>query len=299
MPPPGAGRRVSAGTEGRLLVAVPSKGRMAQPSLDLLDAAGLRFELGERALHVPCQNAPVDLLLVRPHDIPEYVQDGVVHVGITGANLVAEACADIVRLAELGFARCTLEAAVPTAAPQQELADLAGLRVATAYPVSTRTVFDRLGVEAELVTVSGSVEAAPRLGLSDAIVDLVSTGSTASVNGLRRIGRLLDSEAVLIGNSQALEERRELVDRLELMLRGVVAARSRRYVMLNASEDDLPAIRELLPGMGAPSVLPLAEPGKIAVHAAVPVDEIWDLLPPLKAAGASSILVVPVERLVP
>ena len=290
---------MSAGTEGRLLVAVPSKGRMAQPSLDLLDAAGLRFELGERALHVPCQNAPVDLLLVRPHDIPEYVQDGVVHVGITGANLVAEACADIVQLAELGFARCTLEAAVPTAAPQQELADLAGLRVATAYPVSTRAVLDGLGVEAELVTVSGSVEAAPRLGLSDAIVDLVSTGSTASVNGLRRIGRLLDSEAVLIANRQALEERRELVERLELMLRGVVAARSRRYVMLNASEQDLPAIRALLPGMGAPSVLPLAEPGQIAVHAAVPVDEIWDLLPPLKAAGASSILVVPVERLVP
>jgi ATP phosphoribosyltransferase len=290
---------VSAGTEGRLLVAVPSKRRMAQPSLDLLDAAGLRFELGERALHVPCQNAPVDLLLVRPHDIPEYVQDGVVHVGITGANLVAEACADIAQLAELGFARCTLEAAVPTAAPQQDLADLAGLRVATAYPVSTRAVLDRLGVAVELVTVSGSVEAAPRLGLSDAIVDLVSTGSTASVNGLRRIGRLLDSEAVLIANRQALEQRRELVDRLELMLRGVVAARSRRYVMLNASEDNLPAIRELLPGMGAPSVLPLAEPGQIAVHAAVPVDEIWDLLPPLKAAGASSILVVPVERLVP
>jgi ATP phosphoribosyltransferase len=270
---------------------------MAQPSLDLLDAAGLRFELGERALHVPCQNAPVDLLLVRPHDIPEYVQDGVVHVGITGANLVAEARADVVELAELGFARCTLEAAVPTAAPQQELADLAGLRVATSYPVSTRAVLDGLGVAADLVTVSGSVEAAPRLGLSDAIVDLVSTGSTASVNGLRRIGRLLSSEAVLIANRQ--EERRDLVERLELMLRGVVAARSRRYVMLNASEDDLPAIRELLPGMGAPSVLPLAEPGQIAVHAAVAADDIWDLLPPLKAAGASSILVIPVERLVP
>ena len=290
---------MSAGAADRLLVAVPSKGRMAQPALDLLDAAGLQFELGERALHVPCRNAPVDLLLVRPHDIPEYVQDGVVHVGITGANLVAEACADVTGLADLGFARCTLEAAVPTAAPQHELADLDGLRVATAYPVSTRAVFEQIGVEAELVTISGSVEAAPRLGLSDAIVDLVSTGSTASVNGLRRIGRLLSSEAVLIANRQALPERRELVERLELMLRGVVAARSRRYVMLNASEEDLPAIRELLPGMGAPSVLPLAEPGQIAVHAAVAADEIWDLLPPLKAAGASSILVVPVERLLP
>ena len=290
---------MSAGVEGRLLVAVPSKGRMAQPALELCTAAGLRFEAGERALHVPCQNAPVDLLLVRPHDIPEYVQDEVVHVGITGANLVVEAGADVVRLADLGFARCTLEAAVPNGAPQQSLADLGGLRVATAYPVSTRAAFEKIGVEAELVIVSGSVEAAPRLGLSEAVVDLVSTGSTASANGLRRIGRLLESEAVLIANRDALERQRELIGRLQLMLEGVVAARRRRYVMLNAPEAALAKIRELLPGMGAPSVLALAEPGQIAVHAAVDADEIWDLLPPLKAAGASSILVVPVERLVP
>jgi ATP phosphoribosyltransferase len=286
--------------DGRLLVAVPSKGRMAPPALELLAAAGLRFEAGDRALHVPSQNAPVDLLLVRPHDIPEYVQDGVVHAGITGANLVVEAQVDVVQLAELGFARCTLEAAVPNGAPQQALADLTGLRIATAYPVTTRVALAEVGVEAELVTISGSVEAAPRLGLSDAVVDLVSTGSTASVNGLRRIGRLLSSEAVLIANRAALEDgRRELVERLELMVRGVVSARQRRYVMLNAPEEALPRIRELLPGMGAPSVLQLAEPGQIAVHAAVDTDEIWDLLPPLKAAGASSILVVPVERLVP
>jgi ATP phosphoribosyltransferase len=290
---------MSAGVEGRLLVAVPSKGRMAPPALELLAAAGLRFEAGERALHVPCQNAPVDLLLVRPHDIPEYVQDGVVHAGITGANLVVEAEAEVVTLAELGFAACTLEAAVPTAAPQQSLADLADLRIATAYPVTTAAALARLGVEAEVVTVSGSVEAAPRLGLSEAIVDLVSTGSTASVNGLRRIGTLLRSEAVLVANGELLDERRELLDRLELMVRGVVAARRRRYVMLNAPEEALPRIRELLPGMGAPSVLPLAEKGQIAVHAAVDTDDIWDLLPPLKAAGASSILVVPVERLIP
>ena len=286
--------------DGRLLVAVPSKGRMAPPALELLAAAGLRFEAGERALHVPSQNAPVDLLLVRPHDIPEYVQDGVVHAGITGANLVVEAQAGVVQLAELGFARCTLEAAVPNGAPPQALADLAGLRVATAYPVTTRVALTEIGVEAELVTISGSVEAAPRLGLSDAVVDLVSTGSTASANGLRRIGRLLSSEAVLIANRTALDDgRRELLERLELMVRGVVSARRRRYVMLNAPEEALPRIRELLPGMGAPSVLQLAEPGQIAVHAAVDTDEIWDLLPPLKAAGASSILVVPVERLVP
>ena len=288
-----------AGENGRLVLAVPSKGRMAQPALELCAAAGLRFEAGERALHVPCANAPVDLLLVRPHDIPEYVQDGAVHAGITGANLVAEAEADVATLAGLGFARCTLEAAVPAGAPQHNLADLAGLRVATAYPRSTRFALAAAGVKAELVTVSGSVEAAPRLGLSDAIADLVSTGSTASANGLRRIGRLLESEAVLIAGYDSLERRRDAIERLELMLRGVVAARRRRYVMMNAPETALAEIRTVLPSMGAPSVVGLADPGQIAVHAAVDTDEIWELLPRLKDVGASSILVVPIERLVP
>lgn len=288
-----------AGENGRLTLAVPSKGRMAEPALKLCADAGLSFEATERALLVPCANAPVDLLLVRPHDIPEYVQDGVVDLGITGANLVAEAEADVLTLAELGFARCTLEAAVPLDAPQRELADLAGLRVATAYPVSTRALLTERGVAVQLVPVSGSVEAAPRLGLADAIVDLVSTGTTASVNGLRLIGRLLSSQAVLIGSRAALAERREQVERLELMLSGVVAARRRRYVMMNAPESALAAIRAVLPGLGAPSVLNLAEEGQIAVHAAVEADQVWDLLPKLRAAGASGILVLPIERLVP
>src|SRR5436305_14644915 len=207
---------------------------MLQPTLDLCAAAGLSFETTERALLVPCVNAPVDLLLVRPHDIPEYVQDGVVHAGITGANLVVESEADVQTLAELGFARCSLEAAVPEDAPQLDLPQLAGLRVATAYPVTTASCLGERGIEVELVPVSGSVEATPRLGLADAIVDLVSTGSTASAHGLRRIGRLLESEAVLIAGRDALERRREAIERLELMLRGVVAARERRYVMMDA-----------------------------------------------------------------
>ncbi len=288
-----------AGENGRLTVAVPSKGRMLQPTLDLCAAAGLSFETTERALLVPCANAPVDLLLVRPHDIPEYVQDGVVDAGITGANLVVESQANVVTVAELGFARCTLEAAVPVDASPAALADLEGLRVATAYPVSTRRCLDGLGVSVELVTISGSVEAAPRLGLADAIVDLVSTGSTASVNGLRRIGRLLESEAVLLRGPAAVGEKDELVERLALMLQAVVAARRRRYVMMNAPATALEDIRSVLPSMGAPSVLELAEPGQIAIHAAIEADQVWDLLPPLKAAGATSILVVPVERLVP
>ena len=287
-----------AGEDGRLKLAVPAKGRLAEPALRLCSDAGLSFEVTERSLVVPCANAPVDLLLVRPSDIPEYAQDGVVDLGITGANLVAEADADVVALAELGFGRCRLDAAVPVDAPQQDVPELDGLRVATAYPVSTARLLAERGVTCELVPVSGSVEAAPRLGLADAIVDLVSTGSTMDANGLRPIGTLLVSEAVLIGGSAAIEARGTLVQRLELMLSGVVAARNRRYVMMNAHVDDLPAIRSVLPGMGAPSVLQLAEEGEIAVHAAVDASDVWDLLPVLRDAGATSILVFPIERLV-
>ena len=292
-------RFTRVGQDGRLSVAVPAKGRMAEPALKLCADAGLSFEITERALLVPCANAPVDLLLIRPSDIPEYVQDRVVDLGITGANLVAEAEVDVVTLAELGFAHCTLEAAVPEDAEQREISDLNGLRVATAYPASTRRLLEERGVRAELVHVSGSVEATPRLGLADAIVDLVSTGSTTAANGLRRIGELLASQAVLIGGREAIETRSDLVERLELMLSGVVAARRRRYVMMNASVESLQAIRDVLPSMDAPTVLPLADEGQIAVHAAVDAGDIWQLLPSLKAAGATSILVLPVERLLP
>jgi ATP phosphoribosyltransferase len=289
----------AAGADGCLVLAVPSKGRLAQPSLELLDAAGLAFELSERSLHVPCSNAPVELLLVRPRDIPEYVQDGVVDAGITGANLIAETASEVVTLLELGFGRCTLEAAVPEEAGLEGLDDLDGLRVATAYPVSTAKALEDLGVSCELVLLSGSVEAAPRLGLSDAVVDLVSTGSTVSANGLRRIGTLLESQAVLIGGKPDQGEKSEMLDRLKMMLSGVLAARRRRYVMLNAPAEQVAELEALLPSMGAPSVVELAAEGQLALHAAVDVDDIWDLLPRLKDAGASSILVMHLERVLP
>jgi ATP phosphoribosyltransferase len=292
----GANGFTRAGADGRLTLAVPSKGRMSQPALDLLKAAGLSFEVNERSLHVPCANAPVELLLVRTDDIPEYVQDGVVDAGITGANLLVESEAGVVTLLELGFGRCGLEAAVPDDAPQRSIEDLAGVRVATSYPVSTRKALAERGVEAELVLLSGSVEAAPRLGLADAIVDLVSTGSTMTANGLRRLGRLLDSQAVLIGNP---ERRAPELERLELMLRGVVDGRRRRYLMMNAPTDRVEELESILPAMGAPSVIELADPAQVALHAAVDADEIWDLLPRLKGAGATGILVLPVERVVP
>jgi ATP phosphoribosyltransferase len=264
------------------------KGRLREPSFKLLEDAGLGPEQpGERALAFPCRNAPVEVLLVRAADVPEYVQDGVVDCGITGVDLVRERGAQVLELLELGFGSCRLEAAVPEALQATTFGDLAGLKIATVYPKLTREL---LPVDVSLVDVTGSVEIAPRLGLADAIVDLVSSGNTLRTNGLRSLGVLLESQAVLIARDE------EVAAPFAAMLRSVVEGRRHRYVMLNAPESSLDLIGALLTPR-VPSVLPLAEPGMVAVHALVPSADVWRLLPELEAAGASSILIVPVERM--
>ena len=280
--------RAEAAPEERLRIAVPSKGRLREPAIDLLHDAGLGPETpGDRALAFPCRNAPVEALLVRADDVPEYVQDGVVDCGITGLDIVRESGAQVVELLRLGFGACTLEAAVPTESSVRSLDDLHGARVATSFP---RLARELLPESIQLVDVHGSVELAPRLGLADAIVDLVSSGSTLRTNGLRSVARLLESEAVLIGPPGADLQ-------LVSVFRSVVDARGARYLMLNAPEDALDEICALVPGSRAPSVLPLAEPGMVAVHSVVPAADVWRLLPALEAAGASSILLVPLERM--
>src|SRR5262245_1498719 len=280
----------------RLTIAVPAKGRLREPAVALLSDAGLGPEQpGERALAFPCRNAPIDVMLVRAADIPEYVQDGVVDCGVTGADLVRESGAEVEELLPLGFGACTLEAAVPTESWARALDDLDGLRVATVYPRLATQLLGERGLEVELVHVTGSVEVAPRLGLADAIVDLVSSGSTLRTNGLRSLGSLFASEAVLVARAEGDGRARELAT----VLRSVVHARETRYLMLNAPESALGEITRLVPGSGSPSVLPLADPGMVAVHALVPAADVWRLLPKLEAAGGSSILLVPVERMLP
>jgi len=198
-------------------------------------------------------------------------------------------------LLRLGFGGCTLEAAVPAEAPTRTLDELAGLRVATVYPRLARELLAERGVDVSFVDVTGSVEVAPRLGLADAIVDLVSSGNTLRTNGLRSVGSLFSSEAVLVGPVDGDPAAEQLAG----VLRSVVDARGARYLMLNAPESALARICELVPGSRAPSVLPLAEAGMVAVHALVPAADVWRLLPALEKAGASSILLVPVERMVP
>jgi ATP phosphoribosyltransferase len=274
-----------------LRIAVPSKGRLREPAIELLHDAGLGPETpGDRALAFPCRNAPVEALLVRADDVPEYVQDGVVDCGITGLDIVRERGAEVRELVRLGFGACTLEAAVQAESPVSALEHLRGARVATSFP---RLAAELLPEPIELVDVHGSVELAPRLGLADAIVDLVSSGSTLRTNGLRSVATLLESEAVLI----APPEPRPDAIQLAGVFRSVVDARGARYLMLNAPESALEQICALVPGSRAPSVLPLSEPGMVAVHSLVPAADVWRLLPELEAAGASSILLVPVERM--
>ncbi len=254
----------------------------------MLEDAGLGPEQpGDRALAFPCRDAPVEVLLVRAADVPEYVQDGVVDCGVTGIDLVRERRADVRELLTLGFGSCRLEAAVPEESSARTLEDLAGASVATVYPHLAQAL---LPVDVTLVDVTGSVEIAPRLGLADASVDLVSTANTLRTTGLRSLGVLLESEAVLVAadNDRAVS--------FAAMLGAVVEARRHRYVMLNAPEDCVPAIARLV-APRVPSVLPLAAPGMVAVHALVPSAQLWRLLPELEAAGGTSILIVPVERM--
>jgi ATP phosphoribosyltransferase len=283
----------------RLRLAIPNKGRLLDSTLALLHDAGLVFEEHDRSLVARVQNHPLDILFVRTGDVIEFVNDNVADAGITGGDILAESGIDLPVLRPLGYGRCRLAAAAPADSPYESIADLAGARVATSHPHVTRSFFAGQGIGVEVIPLSGAVEVAPRLGLADAIVDLVSTGSTLAMNGLRPIGDILASEAVLLTNHQATRQRAGELDGIVTMLGSVIAARGRKYLMMNAPAARLTELEDLLPGLESPSVIPLAHAGMIAIHAVVGADEVWGLLPRLKASGASGILVLPIEKILP
>jgi ATP phosphoribosyltransferase len=283
----------------RLRLAVPNKGRLVEPTLRLLHDAGLVFEEHDRSLVALVQNYPLDILFVRTNDVIEFVGDGVADLGITGVDLLRETGAELPQVRTLGYGRCRLAAAVANDSPSQAIEDLAGLRVATAHPNTARRFFDGRGIPVEIVPISGAVEVAPRLGLAEAIVDLVSTGSTLAMNGLRQIGDVLASEAILIADPTAQRDRGPELAAVDTMLSAVLAARGRKYLMMNAPARCLDDLQGLLPALESPTVIPLAHAGMIAIHSVVGADDVWGLLPRLKAAGASGILVLPIEKIVP
>jgi len=283
----------------RLRLAVPNKGRLVEPTLRLLHDAGLVFEEHDRNLVSRVQNHDLDILFVRTADIIEFVGDGVADLGITGVDLLSETGAELPRIRDLGYGHCRLAAAVPNDSTYRTVKDLAGLRVATAHPNTARRFFERRGIPVDVIPISGAVEVAPRLGLAEGIVDLVSTGSTLAMNGLRQVGDVLVSEAVLVANPSADRERRAELESIDTMLSAVIAARDRKYLMMNAPASHLGELEELLPALESPTVIPLAHDRMIAIHSVVGADDVWGLLPRLKAAGASGILVMPIEKIVP
>jgi len=283
----------------RLRLAVPNKGRLVEPTLRLLHDAGLVFEEHDRSLVALVQNYELDILFVRTNDVIEFVGDGVADLGITGADLLHETGAELPVVRSLGYGRCRLAAAVPNDTTYRAVTDLAGARVATAHPNTARRFFEERAIPVEIIPISGAVEVAPRLGLAEGIVDLVSTGSTLVMNGLRQIGDVLDSEAILVANPAAARERAADLGAVDTMLSAVIAARGRKYLMMNAPASHLPELERLLPALESPTVIPLAHAGMIAIHSVVGADDVWSLLPRLKAAGASGILVLPIEKIVP
>ncbi len=284
----------------RLKIAVQKSGRLNAESVDLLRACGLDLDGPKQRLYTPCRNFELDMIAVRDDDIPRYVSSGVADLGIVGGNTVGESGVRLETLAELGFGACRLMICVPQHGALQSVEQLAGRRVATGYPLLLADYLRRAGVACEVVRLSGAVEIAPVLGVADAICDLVSTGTTARVNGLHPIATVMESQALLVGNADALRDpvRRGLIHRLMMRVRGCLDARGRRYLMMNAPAHAVPGLRAVLPSMKSPTVMPLADDGMVAVHSVIGEDLFWDVMERLKEAGASDIVVVPIEAIV-
>ncbi len=281
-----------------LRIAVPSKGRLAAATTQLLRDAGIAVPGDDRRLLVPVEEQNLEILLARTDDIPTLIRDGAADIGVAGGNqLLEHGSAGIELLTELGFGACRLVLAVPNLSAITTKEQLAGARIATSHPNILAKYLDANGIVASVVTLSGSIELAPTIGAADAICDLVSTGETLRQNSLRAIGEVLRSQAVLLARAQDTLDPRIAI--LQTAVESVLAARPKRYLMLNAPDVALEAIIALLPGLDAPTILPLARSDMHAVHAVVDAAELPRLLHPLKEAGASGLLVLPIEHLIP
>lgn len=287
----------------RLRVAIQKSGRLSESSQSLLRNCGLRFARSKDKLFWYGIDFPVDLLLVRDDDIPRMLLEGVCELGIVGENIAKEVMLErnggqgLTSLRQLGFGGCRLSLAVPENLEIKDVQELQGKRIATSYPGLTRALLEERGVQARIVELSGSVEIAPALGTADAIVDLVSTGTTLRANHLRELQVLFESQAALYAPETLAEEKIPLQKRLLARLDGVISAAESKYVMLHAPREAVEEITELLPGVEHPTLLPLENSSRIAIHAVCREGLFWEHLEALKAAGASAILVLPVEKM--
>lgn len=283
-----------------LRIAIQKSGRLTDKTLDLLKNIGLHFDDYKNRLLVKAHNFDVELLLIRDDDIPEYVQDGVCDLGVVGANVTVEKKADVSVIRNLNYGKCRLSLAAPKTSDIKELKDFGGKRIATSYPNLTRSFLQKHGLDAQLVFISGSVEIAPRLDVADGICDLVSSGGTLKANGLVEIHRIFDSECQLVQTNHPISDQKQsLIEKFLLRMQGRQTAERSRYVMMNAPKNALAEIGDILPSLNSPTVLPLASPEMIAVHSVIPENQFWLVLERLKSAGASGIVMLPIDSMIP
>ena len=286
-----------------LRIAWPNKGRLADQALELFERAGLKAEFSASRALMASLGHGYQAIFVRAADIPEFLSDGAADLGVTGADLVAEAGHDLTELLDLGYGKCRLVIAVKDDSDIAEPSDLAaGTRIATSFPGVTRRYFEELGIDIELAEVSGAAEIAPHLGVADVITDLTETGSTLRVNGLREVGTILHSSARVVANPDAYTDpdRRAEMDTVVAALASVLRAEKRRYLMTNVPRARLDEVREILPGINGPTIVEVLDEGEwVAAHAVVEADQVYQTIARLKAVGAEGILVTRIERLMP
>ena len=279
-----------------LKIAIQKSGRLNDKSVEILKNCGLSFENYKSSLISTVSNFPLEILFLRDDDIPEYVQDGIADLGIVGENVITESGAQVSYLQKLSFGKCTLKIAVPNSSDITEISELEGKAIATSYPVILEKYLRENNVNAQVRTISGSVEIGPGLGLSDAICDIVSTGGTLKSNGLKPFADVMKSEAVLIGRAGA-EFEPEVLELLQ-RVRSVLRAKETKYVVLNVAKTNLEKVVALLPGVKSPTVVPLFDEGWVALHSVIAEQDFWEKINALKAAGAEGIVVMPMEKII-
>ena len=291
-----------------LKIAIQKSGRLTEESLTLLKACDISFERthGKTQLKTTAWNFPLEILFVRDEDIPNFIADGVVDLGIVGENIIAETEKEVAVIEKLNFSKCRLSLAVPKNSDIKTLKDLNNKKIATSYPKILNNFLQDNNIKAEIHVVNGSVEIAPSIGVAEAICDLVGTGSTLLINGLKELETVFKSEAVLIAHNSAISTsttspliNNKLIENIIFRIRTVLAAKNSKYILLNAPINALDEILSLLPSLNSPTVMPLADKNWVTVHSVLTANEFWEIVPQLKKAGAEGILVTSLEKLVP
>lgn len=281
-----------------LKIAIQKSGRLHDESIQILKDCGISVYNGNDQLKVTASNFPLEVYYLRNSDIPQYLIDGVVDIAIVGDNLLVEKGQNIQIAEKLGFSKCKVSVAVPKSFNYNSIQDLNGLRVATSYPKTVVDYFSSKGITVDIHQISGSVEIAPNIGLSDAIVDIVSSGSTLFKNGLKEVEVILKSEAVLAVSPQISEEAKQVLTKLQFRIQAVLRSRKSKYILMNVPNDKISEISKILPVLKSPTVMPLAEEGWSSVHSVIDEDKFWEVIDQLKEAGAEGILVCPIEKMV-